>query len=258
MQKINNIVKKAALVLFAAFLATACIFEKMERPGNLQSVLIQINVSAEQMRDWARMMDIEFVHITKDSTPEKLEEELNKMFNARIIRMDMDTTSKKGMHEKIINDFGELKYEIENNSDIKFISQTDTGIQKTLVYTNSFSFVDVTGSTTALDCFYGTATKQSNLLSLFNRQNSIVFQEHNAIRSSGSRNRSIPHLAVRYALTCCATVSSVNACHHCSSHSISKSLNARMLFSNFLCPFTSRKTGTWFSNPACQDQKNEV
>ena len=43
---------------------------------------------------------------------EKLEEELNKMFNARIVRMDMDTTSKKGMHEKIINDFGEHKYDI--------------------------------------------------------------------------------------------------------------------------------------------------
>ena len=34
------------------------------------------NVTAEQMRDWARMMDIEFVHITDDTTPEKLEEEL--------------------------------------------------------------------------------------------------------------------------------------------------------------------------------------
>lgn len=43
---------------------------------------------------------------------EKLEEELNRMFDARIIRMDMDTTSKKGMHEKIINDFGEHKYDI--------------------------------------------------------------------------------------------------------------------------------------------------
>ena len=43
---------------------------------------------------------------------EKLEEELNKIFNARIVRMDMDTTSKKGMHEKIINDFGEHKYDI--------------------------------------------------------------------------------------------------------------------------------------------------
>jgi len=43
---------------------------------------------------------------------ERLEEELNKMFNANIVRMDMDTTSRKGMHEKIISDFGEHKYDI--------------------------------------------------------------------------------------------------------------------------------------------------
>ena len=43
---------------------------------------------------------------------EKLEEELHKLFDARIVRMDIDTTSKKGMHEKIINDFGEHKYDI--------------------------------------------------------------------------------------------------------------------------------------------------
>ena len=43
---------------------------------------------------------------------EKLEEELNRMFKANIVRMDMDTTSRKGMHEKIINDFGLHKYDI--------------------------------------------------------------------------------------------------------------------------------------------------
>lgn len=43
---------------------------------------------------------------------QKLEEELNKMFDARVIRMDMDTTSKKGEHEVIIRDFGERKYDI--------------------------------------------------------------------------------------------------------------------------------------------------
>ena len=43
---------------------------------------------------------------------EKLEEELNKIFKARVIRMDMDTTSRKGMHEKIIEDFGNHKYDI--------------------------------------------------------------------------------------------------------------------------------------------------
>ena len=44
--------------------------------GGAHHTVLSYDVSAEQMRDWARMMDIEFVHITKDSTPEKLEEEL--------------------------------------------------------------------------------------------------------------------------------------------------------------------------------------
>ena len=43
---------------------------------------------------------------------EKLEQVLNEKFDARIIRMDVDTTSTKGSHEKIINDFKERKYDI--------------------------------------------------------------------------------------------------------------------------------------------------
>ena len=44
---------------------------------------------------------------------QKIEEELKLMFqNARIVRMDVDTTSKKGSHEKIINDFKQEKYDI--------------------------------------------------------------------------------------------------------------------------------------------------
>lgn len=43
---------------------------------------------------------------------QRLEEELNHMFKARIVRMDVDTTSKKGAHEKIIRDFLEQKYDI--------------------------------------------------------------------------------------------------------------------------------------------------
>lgn len=44
---------------------------------------------------------------------QKIEEELNQLFpEAKIIRMDVDTTSKKGSHEKIINDFKSEKYNI--------------------------------------------------------------------------------------------------------------------------------------------------
>ena len=43
---------------------------------------------------------------------EKLEEEVKKYFKARTIRMDVDTTSRKGSHERIINDFKNKKYDI--------------------------------------------------------------------------------------------------------------------------------------------------
>ncbi len=44
--------------------------------GGAHHTVLSYDVSAEQMRDWARMMDIEFVHITKDTTVEALEKEL--------------------------------------------------------------------------------------------------------------------------------------------------------------------------------------
>ena len=44
---------------------------------------------------------------------EKLEEELNTLFkNYKVLRMDMDTTRKKGSYEKIINDFKNHVYDI--------------------------------------------------------------------------------------------------------------------------------------------------
>lgn len=44
--------------------------------GGAHHTVLSYDVTAEMLRDWAKIMDIEFVHITKDSTPEKLEEEL--------------------------------------------------------------------------------------------------------------------------------------------------------------------------------------
>lgn len=44
---------------------------------------------------------------------EKVEEELNKLFpESKILRMDFDTTSRKGMHEKMIKDFKNHEYDI--------------------------------------------------------------------------------------------------------------------------------------------------
>ena len=43
---------------------------------------------------------------------ERVEEELNKLFKARVIRMDFDTTGTKGAHEKIIAAFKNHEYDI--------------------------------------------------------------------------------------------------------------------------------------------------
>ncbi len=44
--------------------------------GGAHHTVLSYDVTAEQMRDWARIMDIEFVHITKDTTVESLEHDL--------------------------------------------------------------------------------------------------------------------------------------------------------------------------------------
>ncbi len=47
------------------------------------------------------------------SGTQKIEEEISALFkDAKVARMDSDTTSKKGSHHKIINDFNEEKYDI--------------------------------------------------------------------------------------------------------------------------------------------------
>ncbi|MCH5170788.1 MAG: L-arabinose isomerase [Oscillospiraceae bacterium] len=44
--------------------------------GGAHHTVLTHDVTAEQMRDWAKMMDIEFVHIDKNTTQESLEKEL--------------------------------------------------------------------------------------------------------------------------------------------------------------------------------------
>ena len=44
--------------------------------GGAHHTVLSYDVTAEQMKDWARMMDIEFVHITKDTTVDALEKDL--------------------------------------------------------------------------------------------------------------------------------------------------------------------------------------
>ena len=50
--------------------------------------------------------------VLKGIGTEKIEEYINDKFKVRVVRMDRDTTSNKGMHEKIITDFNNYKYDI--------------------------------------------------------------------------------------------------------------------------------------------------
>lgn len=45
-------------------------------PEVLESTVLSYDVTAEEVRDWARMMDIEFVGIGKDTTVEGLDHDL--------------------------------------------------------------------------------------------------------------------------------------------------------------------------------------
>ena len=44
--------------------------------GGAHHTTLTYDVTADQMKDWANMMGIEFVHITKDTTVESLEQQL--------------------------------------------------------------------------------------------------------------------------------------------------------------------------------------
>ena len=44
--------------------------------GGAHHTVLSYDVTAEQMKDWANMLDIEFVHITKDTTVGSLEHDL--------------------------------------------------------------------------------------------------------------------------------------------------------------------------------------
>ena len=44
--------------------------------GGAHHIVLSYDVTAEQMKDWANMMGVEYVHITKDTTVEKLEQDL--------------------------------------------------------------------------------------------------------------------------------------------------------------------------------------
>ncbi len=65
-----------ARVMWKAFPSLTIGLECWIAAGGAHHTVLSYDLTAEQMRDWARIMGIEFVHITKDTTVEKFEQEL--------------------------------------------------------------------------------------------------------------------------------------------------------------------------------------
>ncbi len=65
-----------ARVMWRAFPTLTSGVECWITAGGAHHTVLSYDVSAEEMADWARIMDIEYVHITKNTTVEELEHEL--------------------------------------------------------------------------------------------------------------------------------------------------------------------------------------
>ena len=88
------------------------------------------------------------------SGTEQVEEELNNLFpDYKTIRMDFDTTSKKGSHEKIIEDFQNKKYQILIGTQMiaKGLDFSDVTLVGVISADNSLNIPDFRSSETTFD-----------------------------------------------------------------------------------------------------------
>lgn len=92
--------------------------------------------------------------VMKGLGTELVEEELNNIFpDYKTIRMDFDTTSKKGSHEKIINDFHDKKYQILIGTQMiaKGLDFGDVTLVGVINADNSLNIPDFRSSETTFD-----------------------------------------------------------------------------------------------------------
>lgn len=115
--------------------------------------------------------------ILKGIGTEKIEEYLNDKFNVRVVRMDKDSTSLKGMHEKIINDFNNYKYDIMLGTQM---------ISKGLDFKNVTLVIVLNGDSSLNIPDYRSAEKTFNLLTQVsgragrsNKEGSAIIQTYN-------------------------------------------------------------------------------
>ena len=78
-EEMRDLAEMGAMVLSALGRAMPDLLTGVEcwiTAGGAHHTVLSYDVTAEQMRDWAAIMGIEYVHIDKDTTQEKLEQQL--------------------------------------------------------------------------------------------------------------------------------------------------------------------------------------
>ena len=109
---------------------------------------------------------------------QKLEDELKKAFpSARLIRMDQDTTSKKGSYQKIIDSFSNFEYDILLGTQmiskgLDFKNVTLVGI---INADTSLNIPDFRANEKTFDLLYQTAGRAGR----FNKKGEVVIQTYN-------------------------------------------------------------------------------
>ena len=109
---------------------------------------------------------------------EKVEETLHNLFtSARIIRMDQDTTSKKGSYQKIIDSFANHEYEILLGTQMisKGLDFKDVTLVGVINADTSLNIPDFRASEKTFDLLYQTAGRSGR----FNKQGKVIIQTYN-------------------------------------------------------------------------------
>ena len=109
---------------------------------------------------------------------EKVEEELQKIYpEARIIRMDQDTTSKKGSYQKIIDSFENHEYDILLGTQMisKGLDFKDVTLVGVINGDTSLNIPDFRASEKTFQLLYQTAGRSGR----FNKQGKVIIQSYN-------------------------------------------------------------------------------
>ena len=103
-----------------------------------------------------------------------------------------------------------------------FCCNHKSSIFHSLIDTDGFTFVDITGTSSAFNCSGRTYAIESYLCSFFQRKNSFIFQEYHSFCRCSSGNLTVVQFSFGYCIICCSSkMSCLNDSHFTVSSSTS-------------------------------------